>query len=181
MQHNKMLDTLPPEYRADPWVRALIGASQRGLDILLAQARQVAANLLLDSMDEAQLQIEERLCGIVPPEGADIADRKAAISAHWRTATPPTLNAIRAICAGWQNGAVDARYLEGRIKIKFTNLYGVPKNLDSLKNAINAICPAHIPIDYIFTYKTWADYADKTWAEMAEMTWAEAATGGAGN
>lgn len=178
MRSNSMAETLPRFYQRDAWVQALFSVCEPEVQArLLDAARQLRQDMTLAHMSERQLIIEERLCGIVPPMGATLDDRKAAVSARWRTASVPTLKDIRAICAGWNSGAADATYLEGRIKIKFTGIYGVPRDLDSLKSAVEAICPAHIPVDYVFTYKLWRDYNGSTWADKAEMTWLEARGG----
>lgn len=171
----KMLDTMPREYRRDSWVQVIFRAAQGALDgDVLDEARQLACELLLDQMSERQLAIEERLCGITPPVTATADDRKAAVAARWRSGGKVGVDELQEICNRWSNGDVEVRYVDNTLQIEFVGIYGVPADMATLQDAIAAIVPAHIPLEYIIKYKLWRDFADKTWADLADMTWAEA-------
>jgi len=144
---------LPKEYRRDQWVCDILGTCDGKLsETILAPALQLARELLLDDMSLQQLQIEERLCGIVPPSGAAIADRKAAVAARWKTGGSMSLAQLQAICNSWKNGYVKADYIDNRLKMQFVGEFGIPEDLDGLKAALEDARPAHIPIDYLFRY-----------------------------
>lgn len=144
---------LPKEYRRDQWVCDILQICDAALsEKILQPALQLAQELLLDDMSLRQLQIEERLCGIVPPSGAAIADRKAAVAARWKTGGSMSLAQLQAICNSWKNGYVKADYIDNRLKMQFIGEFGIPEDLDRLKAALEDARPAHIPIDYLFRY-----------------------------
>lgn len=166
---------MPQEYRRDSWVQVIAYAAQGALDgDVLDEARQLACELLLDQMSERQLAAEEKLCGITPPLGATIDDRRAAVAARWRTSSHAGVQDLQDICNRWSDGDVEVRYVDDTIQIEFVGIFGVPADMATLQDAIAAIVPAHIPLEYIIKYKLWRDFADKTWADLAAMTWAEA-------
>ena len=51
---------------------------------------------------------------------------------------------------------------------------GVPTDIDGLKAALEAAKPAHIQIEYVFKFNTWADLKSFTWAQLKTGTWADA-------
>lgn len=58
-------------------------------------------------------------------------------------------------------------------KIRFTGVKGIPKNLEDLKERINIIKPAHLIVEYDFTYNTWDMIKHMTWGEAKNITWEE--------
>lgn len=54
--------------------------------------------------------------------------------------------------------------------IKFTGL-GVPSNLDAFKSIIEQIKPAHLAVNYEFTYEKWSEVKDFDWWDVSNYTW----------
>ncbi len=113
--------------------------------------------LLLSRMSEAQLAIEERLCAIVPTAGQSIEDRRSAVAARWRSGGAVTITMLQRIADSWLRGEVQVSYTDGKLVFTFVNSYGVPDDLDTLRQAVDAVRPAHIPTEYVIRYRTWKE------------------------
>ena len=59
---------------------------------------------------------------------------------------------IQKICDSWKNGEIEADFVDGKIQIQFIGSFGIPSDLDSLKESIEEIKPAHLPIAWLYRY-----------------------------
>ena len=80
---------------------------------------------------------------------------------------------MQMVADSWQYGKTTVDYENSKLIVTFIDK-GVPTDIEGLKAALEETKPAHIPIEYIFTYNTWADLKLKTWGELKTGTWAEA-------
>lgn len=167
-----MLNNLPQQYRGDPWVKTL----DQAFSVILNEHRTVTdsipAQLAVDTMTWA-LSVEERVAGIIPPQGASLEARRSALKAKWRSGGRASLEQIQAVSDSWKNGQVSVEFTGGRIVIRFIGIVGVPEDMAGLKRAIALVVPAHLPVDYIIVYNTWADVKAHTWGELKTRTWSE--------
>lgn len=165
-----MLHNLPKQYRADPWIIALVNAMQ---GILMEQedaARSVTAQESLDTVSW-NLAVEERLAGITPPAGATLESRRTALKAKWRSGGKLTIEQVQAVADAWKNGEVVVSFPDGRIRVQFVGAFGVPEDMDSLKAAIRLVIPAHLPVDYLLRYLLIRDiHEKKTLTEMDRLS-----------
>lgn len=165
---SEMIRAMPDEYRTDPWTQTVFDACQNALHgMVLDPAAVLGGELLLGSMSEAQLVIEERLCGITPAPGQTVQDRKSAVAARWRSGGPVTLRQIQAVADAWRNGEVNVSFTDGTILLRFVGEYGVPDDMDGLTDALDRLKPAHLPIRYALRYLLVRDVAAMTVADMA--------------
>jgi hypothetical protein len=74
------------------------------------------------------------------------------IQSLWKGAGTVTLEMLQAVCESWKHGEITASFTHGDILITFNGAYGVPGDLDSLKNAIEKLKPAHLAVVYAFKY-----------------------------
>ena len=139
------INNLPTAYRKDPWVLDLLGTAE-GLDEdQRAAAWDVAAQMFLASMTW-QLGTEERLAGLQPAAGDTLDDRRAALSAKWRAAADKCdIEKIRAVCGSWDGVAAEVTY-DGLavITVLFRSWTDMPGNMDSVRQALREIIPAHL-------------------------------------
>ena len=139
------INNLPTAYRKDSWVLDLLGAAE-GLDEdQRAAAWDVAAQMFLASMTW-QLGTEERLAGLQPAAGDTLYDRRAALSAKWRAAADKCdIEKIRAVCGSWDGVAAEVTY-DGLavITVLFRSWTDMPGNMDSVRQALREIIPAHL-------------------------------------
>ena len=145
-------DNLPWCYREDPWIVALTGAVDAVLGRQLDEAGETAGQILLRTLTW-NLEIEERLAGIVPPAGAALSERLSALSAKWRAGGGKAdAERVSAVAAAWVDGTVDVGFPAGHILVRFSECYGGPEDLSGMRAAIGEIVPAHLPVDYLFLY-----------------------------
>ena len=142
---DKIINNLPSTYKKDLWVQMLMKTAQIQLDDININAVQLGNELLLNMMSEKQLAVEEKLCGIIPTS-QDIGERKAVVSAKWKSKNIVTLKSLQAIADSWEDGHTELSYPEAKnIHIKFIEPNGVTKDLIGMYKALRESAPAHIP------------------------------------
>jgi hypothetical protein len=80
---------------------------------------------------------------------------------------------IKDIVKAYTNGTVDviednATYT---ITVKFTDVVGVPPNLDDAKEAVQEVIPAHLNVIFTNEYSLWNDVKVSTWDHMHTYAW----------
>lgn len=146
-----MLYNLPQQYRKDPWVQALY----RAIGTVIADIEQgeesLSKQLSLDSVTW-NLETEERLAGIAPSSQTDLENRRAVLKGKWRSGGKLTIVQIQAVADAWKNGETAVSYQNSRIWVQFIGAYGVPSDMDALRQALQDVIPAHLPIAYAYRY-----------------------------
>lgn len=164
-----MINNLPSQYRKDPWILALAAALQSKLDGQGAEIAGIPAQMSLDTVTW-NLAVEERLAGITPPAGATLEQRRAVLKSRWRSVGKVSLEQIQAVADSWHNGQVEVTFPSGKIVVQFVGDFGVPDDLDSLKNAIQMVIPAHLGLEFRFKYLLIRDvHQVKTLTEMQQL------------
>lgn len=137
--------SLPTAYRRDGWVLDLLGAAELLDDAQRAAAWDAAAQMFLDSMTWL-LGTEEWLAGLQPAAGETTEDRRAALGAKWRASADKCgIEKIRAVCGSWNGVAAEVTY-DGlaAITVLFRSWTDMPGNMDSVREALRGIIPAHL-------------------------------------
>ena len=95
----------------------------------------------------------EKLMKLTPFADATKEERQSAIWARWLANGKNTIKLIQDICNTWENGEIDASFVEGKIKLQFIGSYGIPSQsaLSALVKQIEDIIPAHI--GFFWQYK----------------------------
>ena len=91
------------------------------------------------------LPVEERVAGIVPPAGATVEQRRAALRAKWRSSGKATLAQIQAVAESWESQRVETSFLAGVIGIDIINLR--QGTVAEIREAVEKIKPAHLPLE----------------------------------
>lgn len=156
--------------RKDPWVQNIFLAAGVSLDEM---AERIVAIYNFD--DFAQLTAEqcayyEKLLGLPTDPATSLADRRAAVQAAWNGGQPATLEAIQSACDAWEAGGIACSYEPGTLTLDFMGGTGVPANLATLQETIEAMVPAHVIVQYLFNYLLIRDVQGMTLAEMNATT-----------
>lgn len=149
-EFDDMLASLPAAYRKDVWVGDLLGAVELLDSVQRADADETAQQMFLDSMTWA-LSIEERIAGITPAAGASLEERRAALAASWRAMSGKCdIEKIRAVCGSWNGVAAEVTY-DGLscITVLFRSAADMPGNMDSVRQSLRAVIPAHLRYEII--------------------------------
>jgi uncharacterized protein YmfQ (DUF2313 family) len=91
--------------------------------------------------------------------------RRTRIKAKLRGQGTFNLNMLKNVVASFENGEIDISVdiPHYAFTIKFVSTLGIPPNIDDLKSAIEEIKPAHLAVNYQFTYNTWNDISNFSW------------------
>ena len=139
-----MLNNLPVQYRRDPWLIVLAAALQVPMDRQGEVIRSLPNQISLDRVTW-NLPVEERVAGIVPPAGATVEQRRAALRAKWRSSGKATRAQIQAVAESWESQRVETSFLAGVIGIDIINLR--QGTVAEIREAVEKIKPAHLPLE----------------------------------
>lgn len=151
MNKDILIQAIHKIYRKDKWLNDLFRAAGVELEYLKTYADEIEAQYFTDTATW-NLDIMERDLGLTENKGKEIADRRSAIIAKWRTSGKVDIALLQAVADAWKNGEVEVEFLDGKIQIHFTGEFGIPNDLDGLKNAIENTKPAHLAVIYAFRY-----------------------------
>jgi uncharacterized protein YmfQ (DUF2313 family) len=85
---------------------------------------------------------------------------------------------VKNLAESFENGIVEVieHNEDYYFTIKFTGTKGIPPNLQDLKDVINELKPAHLGVEYEFTFTTWGEVKTITWGTVKTGTWGELRT-----
>jgi hypothetical protein len=154
---------------------AELAALGTGLDGVSGQLDQVEREALTATAEDQGLQRREAL--FARRSAATTAEeRRAAIAALLQidgdSLTPDAIDRTLRGCG------IRAKALEmgdGKLRVIFPEVAGIPAEFDQIEKIILDILPCHLEIEFYFRYLTWVECeeAGYTWeaVEAAEHTW----------
>lgn len=139
-------------YRNDNFINDYTEALGKVFQRLVDFCESVKNNQFFNRLDEDGCKWWENLLKITPTKNQTIKDRQAKIQAKYLSDGHNEIKLIQNVCDAWQNGEIEADFVNGKIQIEFVASYGVPSDLDSLIESIEEIGPAHLPFEILFKY-----------------------------
>lgn len=147
--------------------REIFKAEGEQIDIFYANIADIQKQLLIDTATWGLIFYEKEL-KIKTDLNKPVDDRRAVIKSKLRGSGKVDHIQIKIVADAYTNGDVFVSF-NGHIVVKFTSLYGIPPNLDDVKNALEDVKPAHLAIDYEFRYLLIRDIHNvMTMAEMEQ-------------
>lgn len=163
---------------------------------LFRNLMQISAGVVVDEKTEfddvrAQFDIEtatwslpdwENEYGIQIDNNKPADQRKSVVKSKMRSTGATRIPLIKRVAESFMYGEVDVKQdiPNYTVIIKFIGKYGIPPNIADIKLALREIVPAHLEIQYVFTYITWneLDSYNLTWDELdaLNLTWDELET-----
>lgn len=174
-----MMDYLPGYYAYNTVMAGL--AEARGAEFdLLAQAlaetlQQFYARTATWSLDEWEDEL-----GITNGSGTlTDSERQDRIVAKLTGIGTATLKLIKKTAESYNNGTIVViqDYSAYKVTIRFVSNKGIPSNINDLKAILRDITPAHLGVEYEFTFVTWSEVAAMTWNIVKTKTWDELLNG----
>ena len=152
-EFDNMLRSLPVAYRADKWVRDLLGCIAALDEKQRESALETAAQLFPDAMTWI-LETEERIAGLEGNAALTLEERRTALQARWRAAGKCDVELIQRVCDSWKNGEIAVGFAEGVIVLTFVGAYGIPApaELAALQEAVDRTIPCHLAVSYLYRY-----------------------------
>ena len=119
------------------------------------------------------LDIWERELDLKTDLSLSYEHRREMIKAKLRGSSTTTKEMIANVAKAFSNGEVEVieHNDEYYFDIKFVGTRGIPANMAGLKSILEEIKPAHLGINYVFTFATWGEVKKRIWGEVKKLTW----------
>jgi hypothetical protein len=117
----------------------------------------------------------EEACGITTDETKTLLDRRGAIKTKIKGIGTVTVERLKNLADSFYNTEIKEDTANYRITIMILGIRGVPTDITVMQKALREMVPAHLAVDFVFTYVTWdeLEYADKT--NGVRRTWRDIA------
>lgn len=126
------------------------------------------------------IQNHEQDVGVSPDGTADLETRRGRVLSKLRGTGTVTKTMMKNVAASFVNGDIEITEYPSRymFSVAFTSKQGIPYNLQDIKDMIEEIKPAHLAVEYIFTYRLWEDVKNdlQNWTMVKPYTWEELLT-----
>lgn len=152
LNKEKMIEALHKLYRKDRWIAELFGAAGIELDNLEDIIENMYIQYFFDTATDKGLDYYEKEAALKSRSTMTLDDRRSSVEAKWKSSGKVDLNLLQSIADSWKNGEIEVSFIEGKIKIEFKGDFGIPNDLQSLKNAIEEVKPSHLALIYAFRY-----------------------------
>lgn len=159
MANTQLIQYLPEYYQRIREFEIIMDAEDKEMDLLKSHIKDAIQQLQLDTATTG-LDIWEQDTGTVGQQDASYEDRRAKIRSKLRGTGKIDEDLIKVVCDAWTNGNVEVSF-DGKIRIKFNSFYGIPSNMEAVKEAIEKIIPAHLGVKYDLKYFLVSDIHNK--------------------
>lgn len=169
---------IPPYYKNIKEANAIIDSEAKVFEKLNDDIQDLLFQFSVETATWGLVKWE-KLCGIVTDTSKPLEQRRSVVRSKLRGMGTVTAALIKNVAESYLNGEVEVveKSAEYTILIRFVGKLGIPPNLDDIKNALREIIPAHLLIDYEFTFTTWdrLDSFNYTWDQIDALnkTWNE--------
>lgn len=173
-----VIDYVPRWYEQFPEVIEILDARAEEFIKLNTEIKDVLDQFFVDRATWG-LDAWEKVFGITHSEPRSYEERRSVIKSQMRGAGTTTLTMIKSVAESYDGGEVEVEndpenYV---VTVTFIGTRGVPSNLSDTERALREIVPAHLAIEFKFTYLNWneLDAANLTWDELdaLNLTWDE--------
>ena len=173
-----LINLLPRFYRGLKEMQQIQSTLQQELTAAEDYIKDILAQMSLHSATWG-LRLWEKELGLETNESLSFTMRREIIRAKMRGSGTTTKKLVTEVAQSYSYGEVTVTEVNEiyTIKITFVGEKGIPANLAALKRALREIIPAHLVVQYVFTYLTWDEFDayNKTWDEWdaLNLTWDE--------
>ena len=128
-------------------------------------------------LTDENIQNHEQDVGLTPDPSADIETRRGRVMSRLRGTGTVTKTMMQNVAASFVNGDIEIIEYPSQycFAVKFTSRTGIPYNIADIQAMVEEIKPAHLAVEYIFTYRLWEDVIDtlQNWTTVKNYTWDE--------
>ena len=169
-----MLEKMPGYYRKSKVMNDLIHAIENEFE-RLKQETILTENQFFVILSDRDIKNHEEDVGLVPDTSADIETRRSRVLSKLRGTGTVTKTMMKNVAASFVNGDIEIIEYPSEycFAVKFTSKTGVPYNIADIQAMIEEIKPAHLAVEYIFTYRLWQDILDEIqiWTAAKNYSW----------
>lgn len=142
---------------------------------LLKEGITLTENQFFVILADENIVNHEQDVGITSDLSADIETRRGRVLSKLRGTGTVTKSMMKNVAASFVNGNIQIIEYPSEycFAVKFTSKTGIPYNITDIQNMIEEIKPAHLAVEYIFTYRLWQDVTQtlQDWEEAGGYTW----------
>ena len=169
-----MLEKMPGYYRKSKVMNDLIYSIENEFE-RLKQEIILTENQFFVILSARDIKYHEEDVGLVPDTSADIETRRGRVLSKLRGTGTVTKTMMKNVAASFVNGDIEIIEYPSEycFAVKFTSKTGVPYNIADIQAMIEEIKPAHLAVEYIFTYRLWQDVLDEIqiWTTAKNYSW----------
>ena len=169
-----MFEGMPNYYKKSLVMKEIMDSIETEFNRLQNETN-LTQNQFFVLLSDRDISEHEKDVGLMPDTASDIDTRRGRVLSKLRGTGTVTKAMMKNVAASFVNGAIEViEYpTEYAFAVKFKSKTGVPYNLSDIQAMIEEIKPAHLNVDYIFTYRLWQDIKDEldTWDTVNEYTW----------
>lgn len=169
-----MIEKMPGYYRNSKVMNDLIHSIENEFE-RLKQETILTENQFFVILSDRDIKNHEEDVGLVPDASADIETRRGRVLSKLRGTGTVTKTMMKNVAASFVNGDIEIieHPSEYCFAVKFTSKTGVPYNIADIQAMIEEIKPAHLAVEYIFTYRLWQDILDEIqiWTTAKNYSW----------
>ena len=169
-----MFEGLPFYYRKSAVMREIIDSIETEFSRLQSETN-LTENQFFVILSDRDISKHEQDVGLAPDSEADIDTRRGRVLSKLRGTGTVTKSMMKNVAASFVNGKIEIIEYpsEYAFAVKFNSKTGIPYNLSDIQAMIEEIKPAHLAVDYIFTYRLWQDIKDELeiWNTVKTYTW----------
>lgn len=149
----EMFSYLPGYYESSRVIRSDMQAKGVELDELYQALNETLDQFFVRTATWGLDRWEHEL-GIETDHTKPITQRRALVESKLRGAGQFSGRLVKSVAEAYDGGTVDVSFqpAEWSFTIKFIDTLGIPPNLDDLKAVIEEIKPAHLVVEYEFSY-----------------------------
>ncbi|MEF2964909.1 YmfQ family protein [Paenibacillus sp. M1] len=149
----EMFSYLPGYYENSRIIRVDMNAKGSELDELYRALNETLDQFFVRSATWGLDQWEAEL-GIATDPAKPVEQRRAVVESKLRGTGQFSGRVIKNVAEAYDGGTVDVTFqpAEWTFTIKFIDTIGIPPNLEDLKAVIEEIKPAHLAVEYAFSY-----------------------------
>lgn len=151
MMKDQLIENLHSLFRQDEYIQEIFNSAGITLDTIQETIVDIEKQYWIDTATWG-LDIWESILNIKSNMHTSIDDRRSLVEAKWKGDGKADIYLLQVVANSWRNGNVKVDFVEGKIKLTFNGIYGVPNDLQTLKDAIEDVKPAHLAVIYAFAY-----------------------------
>ena len=165
---------MPGYYRKSKVMNDLIHSIENEFERLKSETT-LTENQFFVILSDRDIKNHEEDVGLISDTSADIETRRGRVLSKLRGTGTVTKTMMKNVAASFVNGDIEIIEYPSEycFTVKFTSKTGVPYNIADIQAMIEEIKPAHLAVEYIFTYRLWQDILDEIqiWTTAKNYSW----------
>ena len=169
-----LFDGMPSYYKKSRVMNELLKSLENEFT-RLQNTVELTENQFFVILSDRDIQKHEQDVGLLSDINADIDTRRGRVLSKLRGTGTVTKTMMKNVAASFINGDIEITEYPSEycFAVKFTSRTGIPYNISDIQAMIEEIKPAHLAVEYIFTYRLWQDILESlnNWETVNTYTW----------